>query len=115
MLTLKKLKEFGADTENGLTRCMNNEAFYLRLIEKSLSDVTYEKLEEAVAAGDLKAAFEAAHGLKGVTANLALTPIHTPVAEMTELLRAGTMADYAPYLQTIREKREALKLLCEAD
>ena len=32
MLTVEKLKEYGADTGEGLNRCMNNEAFYLRLV-----------------------------------------------------------------------------------
>ena len=30
MLTVAALREFGANTEEGLSRCMNNEAFYLR-------------------------------------------------------------------------------------
>ncbi len=33
MLTIEKLRAWGADTEDGLRRCMNNEAFYLRLAE----------------------------------------------------------------------------------
>ena len=32
MLTIDKLNAFGADTQTGLGRCMNNEAFYFRLI-----------------------------------------------------------------------------------
>ena len=32
MITIDKLQQFGADTREGLGRCMNNEAFYLRLV-----------------------------------------------------------------------------------
>jgi HPt (histidine-containing phosphotransfer) domain-containing protein len=53
-----------------------------------LSEVrTPEDLDAAVAAGDAKAAFEAAHGLKGAVGNLALTPIYTPISAITERLR----------------------------
>jgi len=111
MLTVEKLRQMGADVESGLTRCMNNEAFYLRLVEKCVSDVNFEKLKEAVEAGDLKSAFEAAHGLKGVLGNLSLTQIYDPVVEITELLRAETKMDYTQLVQTILEKRDALKTL----
>ena len=32
MITLEALREFGADTERGLSMCMGNEALYLRLV-----------------------------------------------------------------------------------
>lgn len=98
-------------TDDALTRCMGNESFYFKLIGKAVEDKNFTVLEEAVAAHDLDAAFEAAHSLKGVMGNLALTPIYDPVYEITELLRARTETDYAPYLQTIAEKRSELAAL----
>ena len=41
MLTVEALRAWGADTEDGLRRCMNNEAFYLRLVEKAVKDITF--------------------------------------------------------------------------
>ena len=113
MLTVDGLRAFGADVDGALARCMNMEAFYLKLVEKSLADAGYDTMKNALEASDLAAAFEAAHGLKGVLGNLGLTPIYDPVSEITELLRAKTETDYTPYLQTILEKRDALKALCE--
>ncbi|MBR4580705.1 MAG: Hpt domain-containing protein [Lachnospiraceae bacterium] len=112
MLTLEGLKAFGADTESGMARCINNEAFYLKMVEKSLADGSYAKLKESIEANDLDAAFEAAHALKGVLGNLALTPIFEPVSEITELLRARTQTDYGVYLEKINAKYEELKNLC---
>jgi HPt (histidine-containing phosphotransfer) domain-containing protein len=112
MLTLEGLQAFGADTKDGMARCMNNEAFYLKMVEKSVADSSYTKLKEAIGANDLDAAFEAAHALKGVLGNLALTPILNPVSEMTELLRARTQTDYGTYLEAILTKWEELKNLC---
>lgn len=111
MLTIDALKQFGADTNDGLTRCMNNEAFYLKLVGKVVDDKSFEALENAVAEKNLDAAFEAAHLLKGVLGNLSLTPIYEPVYEILELLRARKDIDYAPYLKTISEKRAELKEL----
>ena len=89
MLTIQALANLGADTREGLGRCLNNEAFYLRLVNMALDDGGYDKLESALNAGDAQSAFEAAHALKGVLGNLSLTPLYTPVSELTELLRQG--------------------------
>ncbi len=114
MLTIEKLKELGANTDEGLTRCMNNEQFYFRLIGKAMSDNSFEKLKTAVETGDLDTAFELAHALKGVTGNLALTQLYNPISEMTELLRDRTQTDYSAYLDTIIDRKEALVLLCNS-
>jgi len=70
MLTMDALRRFGADVQDGLQRCINNEAFYLELINMALDDKNFEKLSRAVGADDRKAAFQAAHALKGVLANV---------------------------------------------
>ena len=87
MLTIDSLKAFGANTDEGLGRCFNNEAFYLRLVGMGLADANFDRLKAAFDAGNAKEAFEAAHALKGAMGNLALTPICQPVNALTELLR----------------------------
>ena len=108
MINIDVLKQFGADTDDGLSRCMGNEAFYFKLIGKVVEDKNFQALEDAVAAKDLDKAFEAAHSLKGVLGNLALTPIYEPVYEITELLRKRTDIDYVPYLENIKAKKDEL-------
>ncbi|MCR5262258.1 MAG: Hpt domain-containing protein [Clostridiales bacterium] len=90
MLTLNALKEYGANVAEGLGRCMNNEAFYLRMVGMAVKDNKVEALDAALKRGDLKEAFELAHALKGMCANLSLTPLSVPLSEITEILRAGT-------------------------
>ena len=87
MLTIEALKNYGANTDEGMARCFNNEAFYLRVVGMGLADANFDRLKDAMAAGDATAAFEAAHALKGSIGNLSLTPIYQPVSELTELLR----------------------------
>lgn len=113
MLTIDKLKSFGADVNEGLTRCMNNESFYLMLIGKALDDKRLELLNEQVAAKDLDGAFESAHALKGMYANLSLTPLSKPVIEITELLRSRTDTDYSVLLKEINDQYARLKALSD--
>ncbi len=108
MAKLDELRAFGANVEEGLGRCVNNEDFYLKMVKKAVDDNSCEDLEKAIGAKDLDQAFEIAHALKGVFANLALTPLSEPVSEMTELLRNRTDTDYSSYLEKIRDKKEEL-------
>ena len=112
MITLEQLRAWGADVDEALPRCLNNEAFYLRLVGKAAQEPAFDRLRESLEAGDLAKAFDQAHALKGVTGNLALTPIDQPVREITELLRAHTDTDYGPLLAAILDQRAALLTLC---
>ena len=54
MLTIDALRQYGANTKEGLSRCMNNEAFYLRVVGMSLDDPNFEKLSSAIEKDDRK-------------------------------------------------------------
>lgn len=108
MITIDALRSFGANVDEGLSRMMGNEAFYLRLVGMGLSDSNFDKLSDALAKDDLDNAFEAAHALKGVLANLALTPLTQTASEMTELLRSRTKMDYSAMLADLLAKRDQL-------
>ena len=112
MLTMEKLKEYGADVESGLARCANNEGLYLRLVNICVQELVSNELETALNAGELDKAFEMAHKLKGGVTNLALTPVAEPVCELTELLRSKTPGDYdALYAQIMKKTNELSELL----
>ncbi len=112
MITIERLNQFGADTATGLSRCMNNDAFYLRLVAMGLQDKNFDALRDAVAAGDAAAAFEAAHALKGMIGNLALTPVYTPLCELTELLRGkDTLPDVSALLDQVMAQLENARAL----
>ncbi len=108
MLTIEKLREYGADVDEGLARCMDKEDFYIGLIGKALADNRLSLLEQQIGNGDLDAAFETAHALKGMYANLSLTPLTKPVSEMTELLRSRMDTDYSALLADAKLQFETL-------
>lgn len=108
MLTVDKLREFGANTDEGIARCMNKEYFYLMLVGKVLDDKRLTALEQQLEEKDLAAAFETAHAMKGMYANLSLDPLTKPISEMTELLRSRTDTDYTMLLEETKTQFEKL-------
>ena len=108
MLTIQNLRAYGANVDDGVQRCLNDEGFYLEMVAAVFKDGNLSALEQALENKDAKTAFEYAHALKGVTANMALTPILTPVQQITELLRNRTQADYGPLLAEIEARRAEL-------
>ncbi len=113
MVTIEKLKEFGANTEEGLARCYGSEALYIKLVNMIPKEGSFDALEQAVANQDLDKAFEAAHALKGVLGNLSLTPMYEKCSELTELLRAKKSVDYTPLVEELLNMRKKLCIICE--
>ena len=113
MITVEKLKAFGADTEEGLTRCINDEGFYIMLVESAMSDNSVEELKQQISDGDFDAAFETAHSLKGVYANLSLTPLYEIVYTVTEHLRKKEDMDYSEIINSLETKFSELCSLAE--
>ena len=108
MITIESLNAFGANTEEGLARCMGNEALYLKLVGVMLADENFDKLRSAIEAENLDEAFEAAHALKGALGNLALTPLYEKAASLTEFLRNRAEADYGGLVSDLLASRDSL-------
>lgn len=113
MITLDVLKSLGVDTDKGLAMCMGNEALYLKLVNSVPTEKRFDDLAKAIDEGNLDAAFDAAHALKGVLGNLSLTPLYDKTAEITELLRGKADADYKGLMAELISKRDDLAEYCE--
>ncbi len=111
MLTIEKLQEYGVDTKEGLNRCMNNEGFYFKMLGMGLSNEYFETLGNALDAGKNDEAFEAAHALKGVLGNLAITSLYNPIAELTENLRANKEMNYSEMYRPVKKLRDEMLAL----
>ena len=112
MLTIEKLSVYGADVKEGVARCMDMEDFYLQLVNMMLEDENLRILEKAVADGDVRRTFDAAHSLKGSLGNLELTPLARPVTEITEKLRyASEMPDISDLMGEFEKALTELKAL----
>lgn len=113
---LNDLRERGCDVDSAMTRFLNNEAFYAKLYKKFVNDASFADLGEALNAKNADLAFRHAHTLKGLTANMGLTPLYDIVVQIVEPLRAGTCGDELNGLYAeLMEQMKAYKILASRD
>ena len=74
---------------------MMSDRLVSKFIVKFLNDPSFGELESAMAANDEATAFRAAHTMKGVCANLAITKLQGYASDVTEYLRPGQEAQRA--------------------
>ena len=110
-MTIDSLRDFGANVDEGLERCMGMEDFYIEMVELGMSDERFELLGQNLLAKDLDEAFETVHALKGVIGNLALGPLYDTICEITEHLRSREQIDYKPLYDKLIEQRNQVKEL----
>lgn len=97
------LSSLGVNLEEVLDRFVQNEALYFKCLGKFVDETNYDELLSGISNNDPKACFEAAHAIKGVTANLGLMKLNNEIAVIVEVFRVGSM-DFDPgNLQRIKE------------
>ncbi len=96
---------FGGDFDDVMKRLLKEErvAKYAKMFSASAGN-DYELLHCALREERYDDAFRAVHNLKGVSLNLALTPLHQTSHELCEALRHGKPAeDPAPLLKEVED------------
>lgn len=91
---IEKLKDFGCsedDLNRAMERFLNNEAFYERCFGKYLADNSFNALGEALKTDNATEIFNHAHTLKGVTANMGITPVYDEVCIIVEAVRDSSI------------------------
>ena len=58
MLSVDTLRAWGANVDEGLGRCLRNEAFYLKLVDKALQDPAFDRLKDAEIRIEIKKNFQ---------------------------------------------------------
>ena len=109
MTVLEKLDIIGCNTKEGLERCLNKEDFYMKLLKMAVSENKVYDLEKCLKEKDLDNAFAISHTLKGVFANLAITPLYNLFYTLTEELRNKTNKDYSDEIKRIINVFEEVK------
>lgn len=90
-----KLTSIGVDIEPTLERFVDNETLYFKCLRTFMSNKEYPGLLLAIEEKDVNAAFDYAHALKGVTANLGFNNLFNQVNIITEVFRSGSL-NYDP-------------------
>lgn len=88
-MTIQQCYEAMGSEYGEVLQRLRSEALIRKFVLKFLSDGSYDALLSAMHSGDGKAAFLAAHTLKGVAQNLGFSALYEASAALTEALRAG--------------------------
>ncbi len=83
------LKKKGCDMDKTMERFLNDEEFYVDCLRDMLYDPGFEQLGDALKAHNVAEAFDVAHMLKGIVANMGLTSLFDKIVLIVEPLRAG--------------------------
>ena len=75
--------------DEGMGRVRGNKKLYKRMLGMYLAGKEFEMLETALAEGNLTAAADVAHAIKGMTGNLSLTAVFNLSTQMMMELRTG--------------------------
>ena len=110
---LEELKNWGCDVDGAMERFMGDEELYMSCLKTVVNDKAYEALHDGLLEGDLQGAFDNAHTLKGVLANMGLTPMFDIVVRIVEPLRAGNMENLMPVYEELVAANERLRGMVE--
>ena len=108
---LDKLRAYGADMDGAMERFMDDRALYADCLDVFLHDPAFDELDEAMKNKDYEAAFASAYTLKGVSANMGLSPFTVAISALVEALRAHRTEHLEPlYEAVLREIRRVRAL-----
>ena len=83
------LRERGVDVDRALARMKGNKDAYKNFLIEFFDDPDFAALGTAIEEGNAQKAFEYAHGLKGMAANLGLDEVRGRLSVLVEILRPG--------------------------
>lgn len=98
----EELKELGVNVEEGLERVMDDAPLYETMLGMFIDKVNDNQIAmEDFEAEDLDVLISRVHILKGLTGNLAMTPLFTGYLQMLDLLRTGRPREAAKEYERI--------------
>lgn len=109
MSVIEELKSLGANVDEGLDRVMGDEDLYGMMLGMFLDSIRENSITlDDFAQPDLEGLIKRVHTLKGVTGNLALTPLFEGYTQSLGLLRAGDPAGARTVYETLLPAQEAV-------
>lgn len=103
------LENAGCDIDGALERFLQDEEFYMECYQEMLNDKVFEQLGEALEGKQFTEAFDHAHTIKGVVANMGITPIYDLIVQIVEPLRQEKNENLISVYCELMKKREEFK------
>lgn len=109
MSLLEELKELGVDVEEGLERVMDDEPLYETMLGMYIDKVNSNPIAmEDFEADNLDDLIGRVHILKGLTGNLAMTPLFAGYLQMLDSLRTAHPQEAAEEYERILPVQAAI-------
>lgn len=93
----------GGDVTSDIYQSLS-EKMLLKILKKFTEDEQMQILEQAILAKDRDTAYTAAHSLKGVALNLAVSRLANPLCGLTDALRAGFPQNAEELYQEVKKE-----------
>ncbi len=104
-----ELKELGVNVDEGLERVMDDEPLYETMLGMFIDKVQDNPIElQDFNAEDLNDLIARVHILKGLTGNLAITPLFDGYMQVLDLLRTGCAGEAAEEYKRILPAQAAI-------
>ena len=111
-MTIQELYEQIGGNYDHAMQIMRMDKMIAKYLQKLTDSDVCSALKAAGESMDSSALFESAHAMKGVCANLGLTPMYTIIYDMVEDLRVGKMPENAmERFHQIQKLRDDIKQL----
>lgn len=98
----------GNDYDAALNRTAGDEELLLSLLDMFKNDAHWTELNNALESSDVKAAFAAAHALKGSSGMLGMTGLYAIMQPITEALRGGELSQAISLLPKAESEYKAV-------
>lgn len=108
---LKRLSVYGVNIPEVMERFVDDTALYESCLASFIDDPAFAALGEALCCKHYPEAFDYAHTLKGVAANLGLKPLYDNICKIVEPLRAAQYDGLTPLYDNIMQARQDLAKL----
>lgn len=105
------LKKNGVNVDKALERMNGNRETYKMFLSEFFEDPDFENLRSEILGQNARNAFEYAHGLKGMAANLGLDNIHNKLSILVEILRQGSLENAIEAYDEVVQVSEEIKFL----
>lgn len=104
---IDRLRAAGADMDGAMDRMLDDAELYQTCFAMFVDDGAFPALDAALLRQDYTAAFEAAHTLKGVAANLGLTDMVNALGAVSDAIRHGPPASVSKLNQMYQAVQSA--------
>jgi len=109
----KEISRYGFVKEDVMNRFVDDEEFYKDCYIQVLQDESFGELKKYIDSGDRQAAFDCAHGLKGILANIGMMVLFDRTSDIVEVLRGTKTGNINEMYDELIRLRDECILLAE--